>query len=291
MDNLLGTVESVWNFSFLGNTVGQYLISFLIFVAVMTFSKIFNYFIEKHLHAWAESTTTQIDDLILKNIVRPLYFLLLLLGFFTFYISRFFEAGQADLRSFFQWHPWVFMFLIPAIAMKLWAEERRLGTIELVLTLPVTILDVILGKFVAAWLFIGIALALTFPMILTVMYLGNPDMGAIFCAYVGSFLMAGAFLSVGVMTSSLSRSQVVSFILAVVICLFFILTGYPPVTDLLSGWAPLWLINLISNLSFLSHFSSIERGVLDIRDIIYFVTVIIFMLFANGIVVQSRKTA
>lgn len=215
---------------------------------------------------------------------------LLLLGFFTFHVSRFFEMGQADLRSFFQWHPWVFMFLIPAVAMRLWAEERHLGTIELVLTLPVTVTEVLLGKYMAAWLFIGIALALTFPMVLTVLYLGSPDMGAVLCSYVGSFLLAGAFLSVGIMTSSLTRSQVISFILAVVICLFFILAGYPPITDLLSGWAPIWLVNLVSELSFLTHFASIERGVLDIRDLMYYLSVIFFMLFTSFVVIQSRKT-
>ncbi|WP_246804820.1 ABC transporter permease [Desulfosarcina cetonica] len=163
---------------------------------------------------------------------------LLLNGFFTFYISNFFEAGQADLKGFFQWHPWLFMFLVPAVAMRLWAEERRLGTIELLLTLPVTVTEVILGKFFAAWCFIGIALALTFPMVLTVMYLGNPDLGVVFCGYVGSLLMAGTFLSIGSMTSALTRSQVVSFILAVVACLFLILAGFAPVTAALSGWAP-----------------------------------------------------
>jgi ABC-2 type transport system permease protein len=174
--------------------------------------------------------------------------------------------------------------------MKLWSEEKRLGTIELVLTLPVTVTEVILGKFLAAWFFIGISLSLTFPMVLTVLYLGSPDMGAILCAYVGSFLMAGAFLSVGIMTSSLTQSQVISFILSVVICLFFILAGYPPITNLLSGWAPLWLVNLVSELSFLSHFASIERGVLDLRDLIYYFSVIFFMLFLNNAIIQNRKT-
>ena len=214
---------------------------------------------------------------------------LLLLGFFTFNISRFFEMGQADLRAFFEWHPWIYMFLIPAVAMRLWAEERRMGTLELILTFPVTAGEVILGKFLAAWFFIGVALFLTFPMVLSVMYLGNPDIGSIFCGYIGSFLMAGAFLSVGSMTSSLTRSQVISFIIAVVICLFFILAGYPPVTNVLSGWAPRWLINVVSNLSFLTHFTSIQRGVLDFRDILYYFSVIFFMLFANGIVIQNRR--
>jgi ABC-2 type transport system permease protein len=216
---------------------------------------------------------------------------LLLTGFFTFNISHFFEIGQADLRGFFEWHPWIFLFLVPAVAMRLWSEERRLGTIELILTLPVTTAEVILGKYLAAWLFLGISLILTFPIVLTVMYLGDPDLGAIFCGYIGSFLMAGAFLSVGIMTSSLTRSQVISFILSVVICLFFILSGYAPVIQVLTGWAPLWLINIVSQLSFLTHYSSIARGVLDIRDIVYYFTFIGFMLFANSVVLVNRRTS
>ncbi len=216
---------------------------------------------------------------------------LLLMGFFTFYISNFFEIGQADLRGFFQWHPWIFMFLVPAVAMRLWAEERRLGTIELLLTLPVSVSDVVIGKFLAAWCFIGTALVLTFPMVITVSYLGDPDLGAIFCAYIGSFLMAGAFLSVGSMTSALTRSQVISFILGVVASLFFILAGFAPVTSALSGWAPDWLINFASSLSFLTHFSSIARGVLDLRDIAYFFSVIFFMIFLNGVILQNRDSA
>lgn len=216
---------------------------------------------------------------------------LMLLGFFTFYISNFFEMGQADLQGFFQWHPWIFLFLIPAVAMRLWAEERRMGTIELILTFPITVWEAILGKFFAAWAFIGIALVFTFPMVITAAYLGNPDLGAIFCSYIGSLLMAGAFLSVGVMTSSLTRSQVVSFIIAIVICLFFILAGFPPVIKVMAGWAPTWLVDLVSYLSFLSHFMSIERGVLDLRDIVYYISVIFFMLFINSVVIQNRRTA
>ncbi|MFP4347718.1 MAG: ABC transporter permease [Desulfococcaceae bacterium] len=215
---------------------------------------------------------------------------LLLLGFFTFYISHFFEMGQADLRAFFEWHPWIYMFLVPAVAMRLWAEERRMGTIELILTYPITVGEAILGKFLAAWIFIGIALSLTFPMVITVNYLGDPDPGAIFCGYVGSFLLAGAFLSVGSMTSAMTRSQVISFILAVVICLFFILAGYPPITEIFSGWAPGWLIEVVANLSFLSHFQSLQRGVIDLRDLIYYLSVIFFMLFANSIIIQNRST-
>jgi ABC-2 type transport system permease protein len=216
---------------------------------------------------------------------------LLLSGFFTFNISQFFEMGQADLRNFFQWHPWIFLFLVPSAAMKLWAEEKRLGTLELLLTLPVTLTQVILGKFLAAWIFLGISLVLTFPLIITTIYLGNPDLGAIFCGYFGSFLMAGAYLSIGLMTSSITRSQVISFILAVVICLFFILAGFTPVTQVLSGWAPLWLTEIVSQLSFLTHFASIERGVLDFRDILYFMSVIFFMLFVNAVVLENRRTS
>jgi ABC-2 type transport system permease protein len=216
---------------------------------------------------------------------------LVLCGFFTFYVSHFYEQEQADLRAFFEWHPWIFLFLVPAVGMRLWADERRTGTIELILTLPVTLPEVIVGKFIAAWLFIGLGLFLTFPLVLTVSYLGDPDLGAVFCAYVGSFLLAGAYLSVGSMTSSMTRNQVISFILSVIICLFLVLAGWPPVVEILSGWSPQWLINVISGFSFMPHFQSMERGVLDIRDIIYYISVIFFMLFSNGVVLQNRKTS
>ena len=216
---------------------------------------------------------------------------LLLCGFFTFSVSRFYDLGQADLRAFFQWHPWVFLFLVPAVGMRLWADERRSGTIEIMLTLPITLPEIILGKFLAAWVFIGLALFLTFPLVLTVTYLGDPDMGAIFCSYFGSFLLAGAYLSVGSMTSSLTRNQVISFILSVVICLFLVLAGWSPVTDMLSGWAPLWLIDVVSGFSFMPHFTSMERGVLDLRDIFYYLSVMFFMLFANGVVLQNRRAS
>jgi len=214
---------------------------------------------------------------------------LMLCGFFTFSLSRFYEMGQADLRAFFDWHPWLYLFLVPAVAMRLWAEERRTGTLELLLTLPVTLVQVILGKFLAAWLFIGVALVLTFPMVWTVAYLGDPDMGAIMCGYLGSFLMAGAYLSVGCMTSAMTRNQVISFILSVVICLFLVLAGWPPVTDVLRGWAPVWLVNVVSGFSFMPHFASMERGVLDLRDFCYFASVMFFMLFANGVILQNRR--
>ncbi len=216
---------------------------------------------------------------------------LILCGFFTFYVSNFYELGQADLRAFFEWHPWIFLFLVPAVGMRLWADERRTGTIELILTLPITLTEVILGKFLAGWLFLGIALFLTFPLVLTVTYLGDPDLGAALSAYFGSFLLAGAYLSVGSMTSSLTRNQVISFILSVVICLFLVLAGWPPVTGIISGWAPMWLVDVVSGFSFMPHFSSMERGILDLRDIFYYISVIFFMLFSNGVVLQNRRAS
>jgi ABC-2 type transport system permease protein len=216
---------------------------------------------------------------------------LILCGFFTFYVSNFYEFGQADLRAFFEWHPWIFLFLVPAVSMRLWADERRTGTIELILTLPITLTEVILGKFLAAWLFLGIALFLTFPLVLTVLYLGDPDLGATLSAYLGSFLLAGAYLSVGSMTSSLTRNQVISFILSVIICLFLVLAGWPPVTGIISGWAPMWLVDVVSGFSFMPHFQSMERGVLDLRDIFYYISVIFFMLFSNGVVLQNRRAS
>jgi len=215
---------------------------------------------------------------------------LMLIGFFTFSVSHFYEAGQADLRSHFEWYPWLFLFLIPSVAMRLWADEKRVGTIELIMTLPISLTEVILGKFLAAWIFVGIAQILTFPLVLSTMYLGDPDYGTIFCAYVGSFLMGGAYLSVGSMTSAITRSQVVSFILAVVACLFMVLSGWPPVTEALIGWAPNWLINLVASFSFMTHYQSIQRGVLDFRDIFYYLSFMFFMLYTNGIILMSRKS-
>ncbi len=214
---------------------------------------------------------------------------LLLSGFFTFYVSNWFEAGQADLRSFFQWHPWIYIILVPAIAMRLWAEEKRLGTLEIVLTLPLKPSEVILGKFIAAWLFIGLALGLTFPMVLSVVYLGQPDLGAIASGYLGSFLMAGAFLGIGTATSAMTSNQVVSFILAVVTCLFFILAGYPPTINIISGWAPLWLIRTLENIGFISHFSSVSRGVIDLRDMLYFLSFMILGLYCNSLLLDWQR--
>jgi ABC-2 type transport system permease protein len=216
---------------------------------------------------------------------------LILCGFFTFYVSSLYEDGQAELRAFFQWHPWIYLFLVPAVGMRLWSDERRTRTIELILTLPVTLFQIILGKFIAAWIFIGIALVLTFPLVLTVIYLGDPDLGAIVSTYFGSFLVAGAYLSVGSMTSAMTKNQVISFILSVMVCLFLVLAGWSPVLQILSGWAPVWLIDVVSGFSVMPHFASMERGVLDLRDIFYFLSIIFFMLFANGLILQNRRAS
>ncbi len=214
---------------------------------------------------------------------------LVMAGVFTFYIGSFYERGLADLAPFFQFHAWLYLFLVPAMAMRLWAEERRSGTIELLLTLPVSLWQAVLGKFLAAWLFLGLALALTFPVWLTVNYLGSPDNGAIFAAYIGSWLMAGGFLAIGSCMSALTRNQVVAFILSVVVCFAFLLSGLPMIMNLFSSWAPQGLLDLIADFSFLSRFASISKGVLDLRDLLYFFLVIVFWLLASVVVLEMNK--
>jgi ABC-2 type transport system permease protein len=214
---------------------------------------------------------------------------LLLAGFFTFMVGRFFERHEASLASFFVWHPWLYLFLVPAAGMRLWSEERRLGTIELLLTMPVTAWQAIVGKFLASWLFLGLALALTFPLVITVCYLGSPDLGVIFCGYVGSFLMAGAYLAISCMTSAITRNQVVSFILSVVVCLFLILAGWPPVTDLLARWAPNWLVEFVAAFSVMPHFEASQKGVIDLRDVVFFASVMGFSLFTTGVIIRSHR--
>ena len=214
---------------------------------------------------------------------------LFLTGIFSFYLGAFYERGQADLEPFFRFHPWLYLFLIPAISMRLWSEERKTGTIELLMTLPISVTDAVLGKFFAAWCFTAIALALTFPMWITVNYLGDPDNTVILAGYLGSLLMAGGFLAIGSCISALSKSQVIAFVISVVICFLFILSGFPLVLDFFQGWAPQALVDVISSLSFLTHFDSINKGVIDLRDIIYYLVLICFWLYANVVVIDSRK--
>ncbi|MDX1431538.1 MAG: ABC transporter permease subunit [Gammaproteobacteria bacterium] len=210
-------------------------------------------------------------------------------GIFTFYLGNFFERGQADLEPFFQFHPWLYLFLIPALAMRLWAEERRGGTIELLLTLPITMPQAVLGKFLAAWAFSAIALALTFPIWVTANYLGNPDNGVIVASYLGSLLMAGAFLAIGACISALTRNQVIAFVVSAAVSLGFVLSGFPLVLEFFSAWAPQSVVQAVSSFSFLSHFSDISKGVIDLRDLVYFVSLIVFWLFANAVVIDMKK--
>ena len=214
---------------------------------------------------------------------------LFLTGIFSFYLGAFYERGQADLEPFFRFHPWLYLFLIPAIAMRLWSEERKSGTIELLMTLPISVTDAVLGKYLAAWCFTAIALVLTFPMWVTVNYLGEPDNTVILAGYLGSLLMAGGFLAIGSCISALSKSQVIAFVISVVICFLFILSGFPLVLDFFQGWAPQALVEVISSLSFLTHFDSINKGVIDLRDLIYYLVLISFWLYANVVVIDSRK--
>jgi len=215
---------------------------------------------------------------------------LVLAGVFTFYLGGLYERGQADLQPFFTFHPWLYLFLIPALSMRLWAEERKSGTIELLMTLPVSIGEAVLGKFLAAWLFTGIALALTFPVWITINYLGEADNPVILLSYIGSFLMAGAYLAVGACVSAFTRNQVIAFVISFVICLIFVLAGFPMVMDVFQGWAPQALIKAINNMSFLGHFESIARGVIDLRDLIFFFSFIGCWLLANAIIVEIKKS-
>ena len=214
---------------------------------------------------------------------------LLLSGFFTFMVAQFFDRGEANLMPFFTWHPWLYLFLVPAVGMRMWSEERRLGTIELLLTMPVTTWQAIVGKFLASWAVIALALALTFPVVATVNYLGHPDNGVIAGGYIGSLLMAGAYLAISAMTSAMTRNQVVSFIIAVVLSLFLILAGWPPVTDLLVQWAKPWVVDGVAAFSVMTHFESVQKGVLDSRDILYFLSVIVFSLFTTGVIIRAHR--
>jgi len=214
---------------------------------------------------------------------------LLLTGFFTFTVGNFFERAEASLVSFFTWHPWLYLFLVPAVGMRLWSEERRLGTLELLLTLPITSWQAIVGKFLASWAFLALALVLTFPVVITVNWLGDPDNGVIFAGYVGSLMLAGAYLAISCMTSAMTRNQVISFILSVMICLFLILAGYTPVTDLLTRWANPVVVQTIASFSVMTHFEAFQRGVLDTRDVIFFATVIGFALFATGVIIRNQR--
>lgn len=214
---------------------------------------------------------------------------LLMTGFFTFTAGNFFERGEASLAAFFGWHPWLYLIVVPAIGMRLWAEERRSGTLELLFTMPVATWQAILGKFLASWLFIALALALTFPAVITVNILGDPDNGIIVAGYLGSLFLAGSYLAITCMTSAMTRNQVVAFILAVVLCLFLVLAGFNPVTDLLVRWASPAVVDTVAAFSFVTHYDGFQRGVIDSRDLVFFLSVIGFALFATGVILRGHR--
>jgi ABC-2 type transport system permease protein len=216
---------------------------------------------------------------------------LVLTGFLTFSVTRFYERGVADLQPFFFWHPWVYLLLIPAATMGLWAEERRSGSIELLLTMPVTMLQAIAGKFLAAWLFIALAIGLTFPVVITACILGDPDIGVIVSGYLGSVLLSGACVSIGLLTSSMTRSQVIGFVLSLIACLVLLLAGWPPVTGFFVRWAPNWLVDGVAAFSLMPHYESMQRGVVDLADIGYYLSMIVFMLAGTHVVINNRKSA
>ena len=216
---------------------------------------------------------------------------LVLTGFLTFSVTQFYERRVADLRPFFFWHPWVYLLLVPAATMGLWAEERRSGSIELLLTMPITMLQAIVGKFLAAWLFITLGIALTFPIIITTCRLGSPDLGVVLAGYLGSIILAGAYVSVGMLTSSMTRSQVIAFVLSLLFCLLLVLAGWEPVIGFFVGWAPNWLVEGVASFSFMPHFESMQRGVIDLGDVSYYLSVIVFMIFATHVMLDNRKSA
>lgn len=217
---------------------------------------------------------------------------LVLAGSFMFFFGGFYEAGQADLSadgSFFYWHPWLYLFLVPALSMRLWAEERKSGSIELLMTLPLETWQAVTGKFLAAWAFTAIAVLLTFPIWITVNYLGDPDNGAIIAAYFGSILMAGGFLAIGACISAATKNQVIAFILSVVVCFILMVPGMGLVQSVLLGLAPQWLVDGLASLSFQTHFDAISKGVIDLRDLVYFGLLIGMCLYANSIVLELKK--
>ncbi|WP_339725206.1 ABC transporter permease subunit [uncultured Paraglaciecola sp.] len=214
---------------------------------------------------------------------------LVLSGVFTFFVGGFFERGQADLLPFFNFHPWLYLFLVPAIAMRSWSEERKSGTIELLMTLPISTWQAMLAKHLAAWAVLGLSLLLTFPLWLTVNYLGDPDNGIIVAAYVGSWLMAGAFLSIGMCMSALTKNQVIAFILSIVVCFVFVVSGSNIVLDAFKSWAPNEVIDVVASFSFLTHFEAMAKGVIALDDVMYFLLVTLCWLFAGLVLIEQKK--
>ncbi|MDR9389043.1 MAG: ABC transporter permease subunit [Wenzhouxiangella sp.] len=209
----------------------------------------------------------------------------------TFFLGDFFEREIADLRPFFQFHPWIYLFLVPAVGMRLWAEEYRSGSAELLLTLPVTTGQVVLGKFLAGWVFLGLALLMTVPLWISVNVLGDPDNGVIVAGYMGSWLVSGAFLAISAAVSATTQNQVIAFIVSALICFVLLMAGWPLVLEPLASIAPQWLIDSISRLSVLVHYAAMARGVLDVRDLVYFFGLMVTALAMNWVVIEMKKAA
>jgi len=216
---------------------------------------------------------------------------LFLAGIFTFSLGGLYERGQADLRPFFDFAPWLLLFLVPAVSMRLWAEERRLGTIEVLTTLPLPLWQAVLGKFLAAWAFSVLAIVLTVPLWMTVSWLGDPDQGMIIAGYVATALMAGLFLALGGVVSALTKNQVIAFVVTVVACFLLMVSGFPVGLDFLRGWALPSVVDAVASLSILTHFTSLTRGVLDLRDIAYFVVGIAALVLATAFLIDWKKSA
>ena len=210
-------------------------------------------------------------------------------GAVTFYMGNFFSRGQADLLAFFGFHPWLFLVLIPAVGMRLWAEERKTGTIELLMTLPVTTGQVVAGKFLAAWAFTAIAIALTFPIWISVSYLGDPDHGVIIASYLGSLLMAGALLALTSCLSALTKNQVIAFVVGAAASFIFMMSGLDIVLGFFTNWAPAYIVDLVASMSFLTHFQTITKGVVEVPSMVFFLSMMAVCLFINVQIVELKK--
>ena len=207
----------------------------------------------------------------------------------TFYFGHFFDRGVAALRAFFQFHPWLHLLLMPALGMRLWAEENKLGTLEFLISLPVKVTEAVIGKFLAAWIYSGIVLILTFPLWITVNFVGNPDNGVILATYIASWLMAGGFLTLSACASAMTSNQAVAFVIAVTMCFLFMMTGVDLIQGAFKGWAPQWLTSIVSQLSMMSNFDAISNGVIDFRNFLYFVSLIVLGLLINSLIIDIKK--
>ena len=206
----------------------------------------------------------------------------------AFFAGGFFKAGLATLDSYFYFHPWLFLFLVPAAGMRLWSEEKRAGTVELLFTLPITTFDAVIAKFLAAWAFLAIAILLSFPMTLTLAYLGNPDWGVVVSGYAGSILMAAGYLGVTSLMSALTKNQVISFVLSVFICFLIVLLGTSMFSGVMTGFLnfPVALADAVANFSFLTHFDAFTKGIIDPKDVIFFLSLTGLTLFLNVVVLE-----